>query len=327
MSMLESFFKSIASLLFRARPQPNVRVIEYPDMCDPSAAMAINDSLFIAASDEDNVLRVYVREKPGTPQRFDLNPFLKPDEDHPEADIEGVTQLGGRMFWITSHGRNRNGKLRTSRHRLFATKVTVEGDKIDVLPVGLPYTRLLEDLVRAPALKKYDLESASQKAPESKGGLNIEGFVATPQGALLIGFRNPIPGGKALIVPIDNPQQVIEGARAAFGPPIELALNGLGIRSFEYIVARQHYLIAAGPYDDDGKATLFRWSGDPSDDAQLIPEIDFGDLAPEAMFIYPGDTTVVQFLSDDGGKQIDGVECKDLVPAMRRFRTFSLEVW
>jgi hypothetical protein len=127
-------------------------------------------------------------------------------------------------------------------------------------------------------------------------------------------------------VPLDNPQQVIEGERAVLGPPIELALKGLGIRSFEYIESRRHYLIAAGPYNDDGKAALFRWSGSAADAAELIPEIDFGDLSPEAMFVYPGDTTAVQFLSDDGGRQVNGVECKDLPAAMRRFRAFSLDV-
>jgi Protein of unknown function (DUF3616) len=180
-------------------------------MCDPSAAVAISDTLFIVASDEDNVLRVYARENPGAPQKFDLNSFLRPDEDHPEADIEGGTRIGDRIFWIGSHGRNKEGKLRPSRHRLFATTVTIVGDKVTVNPVGLPYTKLLEDLAQAPALQKYNLENASRKAPESKDGLNIEGLAATSQGTLMIGLRSPIPGDKALIVPLDNPQQILEG--------------------------------------------------------------------------------------------------------------------
>jgi hypothetical protein len=204
--------------------------------------------------------------------------------------------------------------------------VTVEGDKVTVIPVGLPYTKLLEDLARAPALREYDLESASRKAPESKDGLNIEGLAATPQGTLMIGFRNPIPGGNALIVPLDNPQQIVEGERAKLGPPIELSLNGLGIRSIEYGESRGRYLIVAGPYNDDGKVALFGWSGKPSDAAELIPEGTFGNLSPEAMFIYPGDLTAVQFLSDDGGKKLKAVGCKEMVPATQRFRGFSLDI-
>jgi hypothetical protein len=299
-----TFIKTIAAVIFPSAITQ--RIIEYPEMCDPSAALAISDTLFIVASDEDNVLRVYARENPGAPQRFDLNSFLKPDEDYPEADIEGVTRIDDRIFWITSHARNTNGKLRPSRHRLFATTATVEGDKVRVIPVGVPYTRLLDDLTEAPALQRYNLETASRKAPESKDGLNIEGLVATPQGTLLIGFRNPIPGGKALILPLDNPHQVVEGERAKLGPPIELSLNGFGIRSIEYSEGRSRYLIVAGPYNDDGKVALFGWSGKASESAELIPVETFGNLTPEAMFIYPGDTTAVQFLSDDGGRKLGG---------------------
>ena len=98
MSIL-TFIKTIAAVVF---PSTIIqRIIEYPEMCDPSAALAISDTLFIVASDEDNVLRVYARENPGAPQRFDLNSFLKPDEDYPEADIEGVTRIDDRIFWIT----------------------------------------------------------------------------------------------------------------------------------------------------------------------------------------------------------------------------------
>ena len=86
---LKAFIETVAALIFpSAVTQQNVRTIEYPEMCDPSAAVAISGTLFIVASDEDNVLRVYARENPGVPQRFDLNSFLRPDEDHPEADIE-----------------------------------------------------------------------------------------------------------------------------------------------------------------------------------------------------------------------------------------------
>jgi hypothetical protein len=156
--------------------------------------------------------------------------------------------------------------------------------------------------------------------------LNIEGLAATPQDTLMIAFRNPIPGGKALIVPLDNPRQVIEGQAAKLGPPIELSLNGLGVRSIEYREGPGRYLIAAGPHDDDGETALFSWSGKAFDAAEPVPQAAFGDLNPEAMFVYPGDGTAVQFLSDDGGRPLDGVACKDLPSAKRRFRSFSLDI-
>ena len=322
---LKAFIETVAALFFGSPVTPQ-NVVEYHEMCDPSAAVAISDTLFIVASDEDNVLRIYARENSGAPQRVDLNSFLRPDDDHPEVDIEGGTRIGDRIFWIASHGRSKEGKLRPSRHRLFATTVTVEGDKVKVIPVGLPYTRLLEDLAQSPALQKYNLASASKKAPESKGGLNIEGLAATPQGTLMIAFRNPIPGGNALIVPLDNPQQIVAGERAKLGTPIELALNGLGVRSIEYRESRGRYLIVAGPYNDDGKAALFGWSGKASDAAELIPDGVFGDLNPEAMFMYPSDLTAVQFLSDDSGRKLRGGGAKEMAPAEQRFRGVSLNI-
>jgi Protein of unknown function (DUF3616) len=325
MKSLKALFETVTAAIFPSAFTQR-SIVEYPEMSDPSAAVAISDTLFIVASDEDNVLRVYARETSGAPQRFDLTSFLRPDADHPEADIEGGTRMGDRIFWIGSHGRDNKGKLRPGRHRLFATTVTVEGNKVTVIPVGLPYTKLLEDLAQAPALRKYDLEGAAGKAPESKDGLNIEGLAATPQGTLMIGFRNPIPGGKALIVPLENPQQVVEGARAKLGAPIELSLNGLGVRSIEYRESPGRYLIVAGPCNDDGKVALFGWSGNPSDAAELIPEGTFGNLNPEAMFIYPGDRTAVQFLSDDGGRKRRAGGRNEMAPAKQRFRGFSLDI-
>ena len=66
MRSLKAFIETVAALIFpSAVTQQNVAIIEYPEMCDPSAAVAISDTLFIVASDEDNVLRVYARENSG----------------------------------------------------------------------------------------------------------------------------------------------------------------------------------------------------------------------------------------------------------------------
>ena len=131
---LKAFVESGIALIFpSATTPPSADFIEYPGMCDPSAAVAITDTLFIVASDEDNVLRVYKRGTSDAPQRFDLNSFLRPD-DHPEADIEGGARIGDRIFWIASHGRNAQGKLRPSRHRLFATRITRRGQPRDGSP-------------------------------------------------------------------------------------------------------------------------------------------------------------------------------------------------
>jgi hypothetical protein len=44
------------------------------------------------------------------------------------------------------------------------------------------------------------------------------------------------------------------------------------------------------------------------------------------MFIYPGELTAVQFLSDDSGRKLEGVGGKEMVPAKQRFRSVSLDI-
>jgi hypothetical protein len=298
-------------------------------MCDASAAVAVGPDKFIVANDEDDVLRVYARnpaqqKKPGQPlQQFDLASFLKAHEDGPEADIEGAAQIGNRIYWITSHATNKNGKPRPSRHRLFATEVTVSAGKVSITPIGMPYTRLIKDMRDAPGLRNFKLGKAAKKSPETTGGLNIEGLAVTPQGKLLIAFRNPIPGGKALIVPLDNPQETINGQTARFGQPILLPLEGRGIRDILYVDAQYGYLIIAGPYDDTGDFKLYRWSGSLAARPEPVKGNNLKDLHPEALTRYPGDKLTVQMISDDGAVKVDGSACKDIQvqPDKKSFRS------
>jgi hypothetical protein len=305
-------------------------------MCDASAAVPVGPTMFVVANDEDNRLRVYRRDTPGAPvpvyrkkhpgkpvSSVDLSSFLKVDPKHPESDIEGATRVEDRVYWITSHGTNRNGKPRPNRQRLFATEVKVSGEKITIAPVGKPYRDLLKDLTASPWLKEYKLDDAAKKPPEQEGGLNIEGLSATPQGSLLIAFRNPTPDGKALLIPLENPKQVVDGKAAKVGKPISLSLGGLGIRSIEYFQAKGKYLIVAGPHGDEGDFHLYQWSGPPSEEAEPIEGVNFRGLHPEALIIYPEEKTRVQVLSDDGSEKINGKDCKDeeVEPEHKYFRS------
>ena len=223
---------------------------------------------------------------------------------------------------------SKKGKPRTSRHRLFATTVSKVDGQFKITLTREPYVRLREDLINAPQLKKFGLAAAAQLAAEAKGGFNIEGLAVTADGGLLLGFRNPLTkDGKALVVPIKNPSAVlVEGksAQIELGEPAELALGGRGIRSMEWSETRKRYLVVAGPTADDGTFALYSWSGDAKDPAVEIPDIKFGRLNPEVMFFEPGEAADVQVLSDDGGRKIDGRDCKDGSLAKRRFRGSTL---
>lgn len=271
----------------------------YTGMADASAAVAVSSNLFLVADDESNTLRLYDHRVPGPPlQQFPLDAFLEIEGKSPEADLEGAALLDGRAFWIGSHGRNRSGKERDNRHRFFATDIRLEYGQVRLTPVGKPCKDLLRDLLSDARFDQFQLASASRLAPKTRSALNLEGLAATPEGHLLLGFRNPIPDGKALLIPLLNPNAVIAGARCQFGAPTLLALEGLGIRDLAYYPGG--YLIIAGPYDEGGPFHLYRWAGPGTEPARILVNLP-EDFHAEAVILYPGrGFQEFQILSDDG---------------------------
>jgi len=315
------FIKTTAVLLLAIALTPATaqQITTYNGPCDASAAVALDATHFIVGDDEHNTLHVYRQDQPAPVAALNLANFLGTAADE-ESDIEGAAAIGTRIYWITSHGRNSKGKARPARQRFFATEI-VPGQPPTVKPVGQPYGNLLRDMLAAETLKPYRLEEAARLAPEADGGLNIEGLAATADGKLIIGLRNPLPQQRALLIPLDNPAEVIAGHPAHFGEPILLDLGQRGIRSIERIGTG--YLIVAGPTGDKGSFALFRWSGRHGDAPTPVSGIDLGNLRPEALFAIP-DSNRAQLLSDDGGVVINGIECKKLSPASQSFRSLNI---
>ena len=111
-----------------AAPSPNGATFEisptqYQGLCDASAAVALSPTQFVVANDEDNLLRFFTVGKPApTPEPLNLDAFLGIDNAK-ETDIEGAAQIGDLVYWITSHGRNKDGERQGRRLRLFATRL------------------------------------------------------------------------------------------------------------------------------------------------------------------------------------------------------------
>ncbi len=297
----------------------------YIGMADASGGVALGTNLFVAVNDEDSVLRIYRRDAGGLPvKRIDASAFLELVPGKSETDFEAATRVGDRIYWISSHGRNVSGKGRINRHRFFATDIKQNGDGFDLVPAGRPYNRLLFDLAEAPQLASLKLGEASLRAPKTPGGLNIEGLCGTPDGHLLIGFRNPIPRDRALLVPLTNPGQIINGYPAKFGEPILLDLGGRGIRD----IARWNdtYIIIGGAFDGHRNSRLFEWSGGDAEPAQ-VAGLHFKGFNPEGLIVYP-DTglSAVQIVSDDGTHETGGVPGKRLPESQRRFRSMTVDL-
>jgi hypothetical protein len=299
----------------------DAEILVFSGASDASTAVNVNDDMFIVADDENNILRIYDTGKAGQPVgSFDMTSFLDIEPDHPEVDIEAATRIGRRIYWITSHGRNKDGKLRPNRYRFFATELLGEGRIVKLRPVGKPCKILVHELLKTNSARRLGLDKATRFGEELKKkdreklapkdeGLNIEGLCASPDGGTLyIGLRNPrikdeLSGReKAIVIPLFNPDQIIEkGQTPVFGEPILWDLNGLGIRSMEYSLFQKTFFIIAGSHNEDEDFALYRWSGKPESPPELEREFSLGKskFSPEALIPFEKSRRLLM-LSDDG---------------------------
>ncbi len=277
-------------------------VTVYRGMIEASAAVALDDRHFVAASDEINTLLIYERGTPDPVGALDLRDFLGLDP----WDIEAGARVGNRIYWISSHSRTKHGENAQGRSIFFATKFTTRCGVLVLEPKHQPF-----DALRGPMKAALGIDGTQ---------IDIEGLAATPDGHLLIGFRGPVPEGKALLLPLLNPRKVIKGEAPVFGAVIALDLGGRGIRSIDATwIADPAYLILAGPMNDvKGDFALYEWNGGDS-----IPEKrdqDLLDFTAEAIVVLP-DLRIAQIISDDGAKKRNDADTPE---QERRFRSIDV---
>ncbi len=301
-------------------------VLVYRGTSDSSAAISVSEEMFIVADDENNVLRVYNINGSGLPVFFyNLTQFLNIYSEHPEADVEGATMIGDTIYWISSHGRNKDGKIRPNRYRFFATSVKTENENVTIRPVGIPCRTLIQSLLKTKHAQQIGLwqatrfdegnltKSERKRLAPKRTGLNIEGLCASPDGkTIYIGFRNPrpfdmeSPRAKAIVVSLNNPKHVIErGSVPIFGAPLLWDLGGLGIRSMEYSDFHKAFFIIAGPYNEGLEFALYRWSGEKDKPPVLVRNLKpvRNSLKPEALICFKNSGKFL-LLSDDGSLAI-----------------------
>jgi hypothetical protein len=313
----------IVALCLARAPVP-VQYFEYRGMCDASAAVAVDASHFLVADDQDSILRLYERGKPEPVRSFpDLAdalgiPGAFTGKDR-KTDIEGAARVGDRIYWITGHSE----RWQTQR-RFFATDIAREDGTWSMKLAGTPYRNLREDLLADKTSIGY-IDNPELRDSNAANGFNIEGLAATPDGGLLIGLRNPVVRGKALLVPLENPDDVLlNGAPPKFGGIVPLSLGGHGIRSIERVGER--YLIVAGSFKDEPGHSLYWWSGRRTDDpsaALYRIGLSADDFRPEALFAIP-DTNKVQLLGDDGNVGARDAECRKAAQKDKKLRSITI---
>jgi Protein of unknown function (DUF3616) len=174
---------------------------------DGSAGADVGGGFFVGATDEDNKFRLY--DVKGGPSLKTLDVGVDAAvksalglQKIKECDLEGAAKIGDLIFWIGSHGRNKDAQEKKERQVLFATKLSGVGKDAKLEIAGKVYTQLIDDLLQDSALAPFDLAKAATLAPKDEGALNIESLAADA-GKLWIGFRNPQSKAKdALLVPL-----------------------------------------------------------------------------------------------------------------------------
>ncbi len=296
----------------------------FTHMADASAGEWLGKGFFVAASDEDNLLRVYRLPQGGPPVfNWDPTPYVRLDSKSPEMDIEGSAKVGEIIYWITSHAPNREGKPRPNRKRFFATRVSANDGHPSVAFVGQPVATLMEDLARDARYTRFDLAAAALLPPKTPGSLNIEALCDTPDGGLLIGFRSPVPQGLALLVPLANPAEVVSGRPPFFGDPLLVDLGGNGFRAMARV--GDVYRIISGSPLAGGRPRVYRWDGRGKPEPDPLPDLP-ADVTPEGLVAAEiGGRAALLVLSDDGARLVDGRPAKNHQdPARRTFRAFQL---
>jgi hypothetical protein len=273
--------------------------LQFFGMKSASAALALGGDMLVAAGEQDNLLRIYNTTRPlHPPAKLDLSDFLGVHRST-SVNIAGVTRIGERIYWITSHSRDNTGQVRPERYSLFATTLRRDPDQIRLVPEGKPYVSLMQDLVRVHTMRGLRLESVTRLGQDlseqerlhllpERAGLRIAALCASSDPEILyIGFRNPRPirvvaaTAHALVVPLDNAADVVErGEKPIFGEGMLWDLDGLGIISFEYSSFHGAYFIMAGSHDDQDRRVLYRWSGMKANAPEPICAFDPGTQNP-----------------------------------------------
>ena len=241
-----------------------------PGIYEPSGIQQLPDGRFLVVEDEkDHALSLVTIGADGVAASTGLTPglFQMFSAFWALDDLEGLAlDHAGYLYAITSHSRNEQGERKKEREKL--ARFRIDGEKV-VRP-------LVVDGLKAALEDAHPVLAAAAKIKEAKteGGLNIEALEISPdQQKLLVGFRSPLQGGRAIIASVDNIEGVFEAEQK---PEVAsrldtLDLDGNGIRGMSYIAALAGYLVIGGPVSRaPGPFGLWFWSGQPGAPARRV---------------------------------------------------------
>jgi len=272
---------------------------------EPSAIQQLPDGRFLVVEDERrHPFSLVTIGADGRVQSTALTPGLMQlfSDFWKLDDLEGLTlDRAGYVYAITSHSRDDDGDTSKSRERLVRFRI----DKNRVVK-----PRIVDGLKRA-FKQKHPVLAAAAEVREVKagGGLNIEALEISPdQQRLLIGFRSPLLGGRAIIASVLNPSGMFEADEA---PQVaaeleELDLGGQGIRGLTYLPSIGAYLVVGGPVSrEPAPFDLWLWNGEPgaAPHRVTVPGLQGFERAEGVSPAVIGGVERIIVVSDDGNRQ------------------------
>ena len=216
-------------------------------------------------------------------------------------DLEGLAlDRAGFVYAVTSHSRNDDGAAKKSREKL--VRFRIEANRV-VQPT------VVDGLKRSMAAAHPALAAAAKiRDVKAGGGLNIEALEISPdQQRLLVGFRSPLQGGRAIIASVENPARIFEAQEAPRMATqlVTLDLGGNGIRGMSYIPSLGGYLVIGGPVSrQPGVFDLWFWNGQSGASARPVSVAGLQGFA-RAEGVCPaviGGVERIIIVSDDGDK-------------------------
>ena len=268
---------------------------------EPSAVQQLADGHFLVVEDEkQHPFSLVTVGADGSIGSTALD--LADDALRKLNDLEGLT-LGhsGCIYAITSHSRDGDGEARKSRDKLVRFRIE---DRTVLAPVVV-------DSLKAALIAAHPVLAAAAEIPDVKaeGGLNIEALEITPdQRQLLIGFRSPLLGQRAIVAAVENPAAIFDaGEPPRIGTTLEkLDLGGHGVRGMAYIPSLDGYLVISGPASrEQAQFRLWFWSGGRGDPARRVTVLGLKDLerAEGVCAAFLDGQQRILIVSDDGSRE------------------------